>query len=221
MRLHKSLLVVSAASFLFALSACKPQPQGVQGNGQIATDNRSVDSFNSVEFQGDFQVTLVSGKPQQISITTDKNLLPYIVSTVKKQGLLIGPQEGVTIAPTAPVQITISAPEIDAIGMVGNGSVNATGLQNHATLLLVQGNGTITAAGKTQNASIHINGNGTIDAKQLPASGKVMIATKGGTVIVTANGELHAVTDGGKITYYGSPQVKQNTINNGQISAGQ
>lgn len=102
--------------FLFAIlglfSSCRffDNMNGIEGNGKMKTENRHVDSFNSIEAGGNFEVHITQGPFTDIRIETDENLMEYIEIETAGDVLRIKTRQNHNIDPTGKAKVFVSAP---------------------------------------------------------------------------------------------------------------
>jgi hypothetical protein len=71
--------------FACALSVAFTQAQDlikVKGNREVTTQVSPIDSFETLEIDGDYEIEIVPGTAPQVEITTDSNLHPYLAAQV-------------------------------------------------------------------------------------------------------------------------------------------
>lgn len=90
---------------------------GVDGNGRVKQEDRSVPAFSGVELSGGMDAEIVVGPAQKVTIVTDENLLPLLEVRVK-DGVLNVDHPG-SLHPTHGVRVVIAVPKLDRISASG------------------------------------------------------------------------------------------------------
>jgi hypothetical protein len=99
---------------LVGIVACEPS---VLGSGVKQTKSFTVPSFKRVNAGGEWKVLVHEGGTQQVSISTDDNLLQHIALVVKDDELSIGAKE--RINPRTGLEIAIRVPTLDKLFLFG------------------------------------------------------------------------------------------------------
>lgn len=213
----KKLIAISLISFMLAfLAGCE---KNIKGNGQPGTDTRTVDNFEKIRVIGNYQVTINSGDTQQVSVTADKNLLPYIKTKVEDKTLIIDTKRSIILSPTQPIQLNITMNQLRNIGIIGNGSVEALGLQGDEIDLKIIGSGSAKLAGKPEKVEIEVIGSGQVFANNLTAHTAEVKLEGTGNVAVYADQKLTVKISGaGKVQYFGEPrELEQKIAGTGEV----
>ena len=80
---------------------------GIRGNGNIKTDDRTVNAFSEIDVGGAFEIEWQNGPPA-LRITTDENLLSYVRADVSGDTLQLRTHD--QIWPTHGIKVVISSP---------------------------------------------------------------------------------------------------------------
>ena len=68
----------------FSLYSCV---NTIDGDGNVVTEERNVNTFNKIDISGHFEVFIKQGKQENVEIETDQNLLQLIETETKKEVL--------------------------------------------------------------------------------------------------------------------------------------
>ncbi len=210
MKTTRSLGFVGAAAVLVGvLAGCSIYiPEGLIGNGVVATATRSVDTFSEIELTGAARLEITIGILQPITLTGDENVLPLIKTEVADGKLTISPT--LPYITQTPLVIQITVPDVSKLTITGGGSVYLTGLANAALSVLVTGAGDLDLAGETDKLTIGITGAGQVDALALAAKEAIVSVTGAGSASVQASETLNVLIEGvGIVRYSGSPTIAQ------------
>lgn len=198
---------------------------GINGNGNIISEVRSVREFEGVELSVSVDTYLEVSDIYAVTITCDSNLVSRINTTVNDRVLEIDTSRWIDAG--SECFFTVEAPyfdrlvvngsgdlQYDAAAPVesiyarvnGSGDLGITGIDSDHVSSAVAGSGTISLSGTTHTMKARTDGSGDIWARELLAK-SVDAATHGsGDIEVYASIEVVASTHGsGDITVYGAP----------------
>ncbi len=82
-------LVLAILLIIIQLPIASCTLTALKGNGNIIKQERTVDSFNSIEVSGAFSIILSQGTPQSVRVEADENLMAAIKTEVKGTTLKI------------------------------------------------------------------------------------------------------------------------------------
>lgn len=131
--------IISAVYFLFlfpaviAFAGCE-YISGVQGNGKVKSEERSVDSFDQISVGGAFDVYLTQGNTESLRVEADENLLPLIETNVSNGRLEIRSRQNIGEAKKLSVYVTFR--ELNQIEASGACEIKNEGQLNLGTLSL-------------------------------------------------------------------------------------
>src|SRR5271157_1551557 len=98
---------------------------GIQGDGVIKTEDRSISDFSKVAVAGSYQMKWSAGK-SALNISADQNLLPLIKTVVRGNTLQIDSKED--LAPTKSIRIILSSASLADVQLTGGNSFKASQL---------------------------------------------------------------------------------------------
>jgi hypothetical protein len=204
----KKLMLLSISVILsLVLTGCD-RKQAVTGQGPQQTQTRALHSFNHLQVNGRYDITIVHGEPSQIIISAPKNVLPYIMTQVVGNILTVKTKKGFFIATKTPPQITITTNKIKGIHLSGANQVKANNLNTNTMTVTTAGDADVVLSGKAKRFYLRTAGTANITANQLKAENTVLRITGEGNIKVYASGDLHAkITGAAKVHYYGNPRV--------------
>jgi hypothetical protein len=158
-----SYVMIFPAFFVMLTSCISSQSfMPVKGNGTSVDKNFNLSDFHGIEVSGGFDVMLVQGNTEGVTLTAQENLFEYITVKVEQGTLKIYTEENITA--TNPLKARISLKSIDNLKVSGGGDVisetpvNASGLG-----IEISGGGDFTAVINAAELNCHISGGG--DAK--------------------------------------------------------
>lgn len=195
------LLVLSITSLL-------SHAETITGNGKEVTVKREVLDFNQLSVQGSYQINLTAGQKQEVTITSNEDLLDKIVTEVKDKTLFIYGMQGASLQISKPIIVNITVPKIEAIMLSGSNQITANQIDSKRLEVESSGNQEFVLNGKINELKLHTAGATQFDAANLIAK-KVDIKAEGFAEIkVYASNEIHSKTTGSiALQVLGDPKI--------------
>lgn len=239
MKLKQTAAFLILLITILAFSSCRWR--SVRGNGNLATETRNEDSFNSVKAAGSFDVYLKQGAERSIKIESDENLLKYIITDVQDGELVIKTRKGVSLRPKTDIKIYITTPVYRSVEIAGSGNIVAenqltstekikmriagsgdirlNGIDAPKLEVRIAGSGKAEAAGVTKDVEIHVAGSGDVRFTNLKSENAEVHIAGSGNVWVYCSQLLDVhVAGGGDVHYAGNPvNVKQKIAGSGNL----
>ena len=183
----------------------------VSGSGNRQRQKRDVASFNSISYNGEFEVDIVCQKPLELEVEGDDNILPLIGTEVSNNVLHIKSLRNYSVS--EPIKLKISVPNLEGVVVNGAGRIEVSGVKNEKFEIDAKGGPTIRVSGETKLVNIDTKGAGKIDTHKLRAS-KAIVDSKGvSKVDVQAVDQLDVTVSGpSHVSYEGNPVVNK-TVN--------
>ena len=230
-------------SFSLFLGSCQEfLGKRVHGDGNVKTEDRSVNDFKNVEVSGAAKVLVSQGDHPSVKIETDENLLQYIeviqtgdkITIRQRSGFHILPSNGekLLVYVTAPVynniktsgacdiigQTKLSNPENLELHIEGAGDIRMD-LEAPRLTAEVSGSGSIYLKGQTKEASLDITGAGNAYCYDLLSENTKVQISGAGSAEVYASVRLDAdVTGAGSVDYKGhASEVNQHVSGAGGV----
>jgi putative autotransporter adhesin-like protein len=176
-----STLATLATLSLLTTSCMVLDLQYEEGNGVVATEIRTLPSFNRVRLDAPVHVTIKSGSAYAAYITSDENLTGYFETDAYAGTLTVGMSSG--IAPLIEPEITIVVPDLREVIHNGDGTLE------------IQEDGRFPDVTLTLNAGGEIFYSGTASRLRAVVNGSGDITMEGYTALLEAelrgNGEIH------------------------------
>ncbi|PCH99971.1 MAG: DUF2807 domain-containing protein [Flavobacteriaceae bacterium] len=212
----------------------------IVGNGNKIETSRNTSEYDGITVLGSFDVKLIKGTEGDLKIHIEKNLLPYLITEVKKGKLHIRWQKNINIKTKKGVLIEVPFQSIETVAMVGSGdifsdekikeknfkiSLSGSGdivltIDSELTKVSISGSGDIELNGKSNELKCSVAGSGDFSGKNFKCE-KVSISIAGsGDASVFASEDLSAsVAGSGDIEYYGNPKIEAISVSgSGEIS---
>jgi hypothetical protein len=137
----------------------------VQGNGQPASESRTVAALDGIEISGPMVVELRVGQEPSLQLEGDSNILP-LVRTDASGGTLRVWVEG-SIRTSLPLRLTYTTPVLRSVSANGSGKLNISGLNGAPLNLTMSGSRAVRVAGTVSRLEARLNGSGGLDASAL------------------------------------------------------
>lgn len=226
-------ITISAFSF-FSFPGC------IEGNEDVALENRVLEPFTEVEFNlpGNLTIEQVgTDDPRTIEIETNANLMKYITTEIKGGVLIISSEKCVTTNDKFNFSVKLNG--ISDLKINGSGDVKSNGKIKSDKLNIsiygsgdvkfkvealslnaaIKGSGDINLDGETKDLNLDIMGSGDVNASGLEAStGNVSVKGSGDCNINIINDLDVSVMGSGDVNYSGSPQVKKEIYGSGDVN---
>lgn len=237
----KFILSLIACS-VFILSSCNHNTistgdgeKKIEGNGKPTTDLRDVGSFHSIQINGVFKITLEQGPKESVTVETDENILPLVISIVENDTLKVKIIDGVSIGNVKSIGLTIRLVDISKLNTESVGSlrcastlnlkslsvkcngVGETNLNINAENLSVKSDivGALILSGNVKNVNIDHDGVGAIKAFDLKSETLSLTASGVGSAEVYATEEITINASGvGNVKYKGGAKKRNITADN-------
>lgn len=243
---------------LSALSACAAAPAGatglvlgpgawlsigngdrVEGSGHVAQDTRATGAFHALKLAGPVDVELKAGQREQVTVSADNNLLPFVETVVRDGTLAIGLRRGAALRTRNRLLVTIEFTSLDAIATSGSGDVRVSELKTRelnvaiagssdvaierldADILAVSiaGSGDLRASGRARTQAFSITGSGEVNAADLAGETvAVKIAGSGDAKVHATKALTVSIAGSGAVAYRGQPQVTKSIMGSGEVA---
>ena len=190
------------------------------GSGVVKSEHRNVDDFTHVELAGTSKVTVHAGRPKDVVVRGDDNLLHLITTKVTGETLVVS-QKG-DFTSQHGIEVDVSTPSLDGVKLSGTGSLAVAGVRAARFDVDLTGTGSLDAGGTAERLDLMLSGVGSARLKQLVSADTHVDLSGTGSATVVATKSLEATLSGsGSVTYYGKPQhVKTKVTGAGAIHPG-
>jgi len=204
----KKTAVVFLAACVVLATGCRWV--GVRGNGNIKTEERTIDAFANIRTSGAFEIKWQNGAPA-LRITTDENLLPYIENHISGDTLRLRTRE--RIWPTHGIKVVISSPT--RAGARISGAVKLTAHQMSGPKFAFESTGAsqVTLDGSVDQLLADMTGASELNASGLQTRTTEISTTGAADAEIAVSETLKvAITGAGKVTYSGNPKTVERHI---------
>ncbi|GGG50063.1 head GIN domain-containing protein [Bizionia arctica] len=216
--------------------------QKVNGNGNLTTITRTTGTYDAISCSGSFDYILVAGTEGTITLEGEENLLPYIITEVKGNKLIIKQKDKANLRTSInkSIKITIPFTDISSVSLAGSGDlwnedlISATkfeaslagsgdvtlNIKANAVIGSLAGSGDLSLKGETDSLEANVSGSGDFDASKLESNHTDVSLAGSGDADVVSNKSLKArVTGSGDIEYKGNPETEDTKVaGSGSIS---
>ncbi len=209
----------------------------VDGDGNVTTEERSIDSFDKIDISGHFEVFINQGKTEKVEIEADQNLIELIETETKNNTLYIKSKEPIGDAESLKLYITVvSIEDIDISGAVelnSKGTIEAENLEidisgaadvnlgvDVVSLAMdMSGASETTLRGKAENFDIELSGASDLQAEKLKTKHTSVDISGAGSAKVFAKKTLKVEVSGaGSVKYKGNPKITKDISGAGSVT---
>jgi hypothetical protein len=212
----------------------------VSGSGVVAQEDRTVIGITGVVLAGEGTLYIEQGAAEELIVTAEDNLLPYILTEVDNGILKIRTRSNVSLEPTLPIEyhltvvslesvilsgagdITISdliTPQL-ALTLSGVGSIEVTNLEADELGVVLSGVGNFDISGTVDVQRLNITGLGDYDASDLTSLDATIsiVGNDTQTATVRVSDMLTVTINGdGMVFYIGDPFVDSDITGSGSV----
>lgn len=228
--------LVSSVLLLVAATGCIDHIN-LTGNGNPATETRTVTPFNKVKSAGDFRVYITNGNETSVVVRADENLLQYIETYVSGETLHIDIMGLHSVKAVVPMEVYITTPQLSGIVQSGSGIITSDFFASDHFDLVLSGSGSVDAEFEVQSADILLSGSGKIniaglaDAAQLTISGsgdvngtdllvnncQTLTSGSGNMWINVSEYLTTRISGSGNVFYAGNPTIETSISGSGNV----
>lgn len=206
-------------------------------------EERNVAAFSEISLRIPATVHVEQGKKQSVEVVAKSSTLNDIITEVKNRKLTIRfPKKNIFLKNFTPgkIEIFITVPEVDALGVSGSGDIIAEELDTRILDLAVSGSGDILIeelkserikaaisgsgnieiekGGPADDLSIAMSGSGNFKGEKFKVKDVVVKIAGSGNCYVNTNGSLKARLAGsGNVYYYGNPTIDSSIAGSGNV----
>ncbi|HEY9170390.1 MAG TPA: head GIN domain-containing protein [Lutibacter sp.] len=235
-----TILISIYLALLFTTSSCNFDGViGVKGNRNVVSEDREIRSdFEIITVQQGINLFITQGKPTNINVEADENIMDLLITEVKSNELNIYFEKNVNQAKARNVYLTTET--ILKIKASSGASVNSENTLQSASLELDSSSGStikirvnandvisesssgssIKLYGKCNTFTANSSSGSTINARELKTVDAKVQASSGANINVNVTGKLMAkASSGADIDYNGSPEaIDKETSSGGSVS---
>lgn len=212
MIIKNRLLIIIVMAAMAAALACDNSSDGpadfIVGSGNVVSESRQVSGYHGISVSGVGEVSVDRTGSESLTITTDDNILEYLVSEVVDGILFLGPENNISVSPTQGIDYSLTANAFDRIELSGSVSVTADGVDTESLEISMSGACTVQSDGEADSQSIAASGSSIYNGERLE-SRIVTINVSGTTYMLVRVSEILEGQASGSavIEYIGNPAV--------------
>jgi len=163
----------------------------VKGSGPSIEKEINISDFNAIDVSGGFDVILVQGSTESLTLTAQDNLFEYITTRVENGTLKIYTHHN--IWSTRPMKARISFKDIKGLKVSGGGDIyGETPINAEALEVSVSGGGDFKSEINSEQLKCHITGGGDAEI-----SGKINYYN----LSISGGGDLKSKVSAGEISF--------------------
>jgi len=238
-RINLKISLLFLAFPLFLVSCDHMFGKRVHGNGNVVTQDRSVNSFKNVEVGGAAKVFVSQGDQHSVKVELDENLQQFVEVFQEGDKVVVRERRGFNLDPTGDLKIYVTSPvysDIDVSGacdIIGQTKINnpediSMHISGAGTMKMdvdaprvtaeVTGSGNIDLMGETKTADLDLSGAGHAHCFNLKAENTKVSISGAGSAEVYASVRLNAEVSGaGSVDYKGGASVDQHVSGAGGV----
>ena len=209
--------------FLMALAMliiCSCSVDTIEGSGVESTQIRDVPTFNKVESEGVFDITIIQSDFQSVEITADNNILHLVRTSVHNNMLTLKLDDDNNYR-NINVKATIYVENINEIKNSGSGNITAIDiLQTDNFKVENIGSGDITLDGAADGLALINEGSGVVHAFDFATDNCDIKIDGSGDCEVFCNEYLNVKIEGsGDLFYIGEPIINSSITGSGNVKS--
>jgi len=186
----------------------------INGDGEIVTEERIVDSFDEIRSQIGANINIYESNESRVEITTYENLLAYLQTNVKNDVLTIS-FDNVCVCTDETITINVYTPSVKKYSLSGAGNlVSELPMEE----ISISGAGNVHCSGDQEEVTVSISGAGDINLYAMPVENIYISISGSGTVKTQVEKHLDVSISGvGNIYYKGNPSISSSISGVGKI----
>ena len=216
-----SVLFLSLAMSFSASAQWNSWGKSIKGEGSRVTKTLDLDEFTGVNVSIGAEVHLRQGKKQKVEIKAQKNIIDLINRDVRGDNWSIRLEKGVNLRRHDGIDIYITMPMIEELGVSGAGSIEGeTDFEGLGDLeVSISGSGDITLSGSGEDLEVSVAGSGDIDMADFKVDDcSVSIAGSGDCEVHVSKNLKVSIAGSGDVKYKGDPdKVKSSIAGSGDV----
>jgi hypothetical protein len=226
------LMAILTAFFALFLSSC------VVGSGDISTEERMVQDFDSISASSGINVFIEEGAKPSIEIEAEDNIIPLITTEVKNSWLEIGKKIFIfSLNNKKPINIFIEFTQLDEIKISSGSSVSSDYIETDELKIVLDsgskadlniiakeieidaGSGSVVnIEGQVKLQKIQLNSGSSYNAEELASQECIIELNSGSTARINSMDSIDAeINSGSNLEYLGNPELDIDISSGGNI----
>lgn len=183
------------------LVGCGAMGGGLVGSGNVVTEERAVDDFDSIDFNYVGEMIVIQGDEPSVVIEGDDNVVDNIETYVRGNTLIIDTKKNHLfggLRSFKKLTFTVTTPDLDEINLAGSGEVSADAFTTEKLKIELSGAGSMSLAQiQTDEFDAELSGAGSMTIAQiqtdefdieLSGAGSIDVAGATQSLVVDLNG---------------------------------
>ncbi|RLD58349.1 MAG: hypothetical protein DRI97_03410 [Bacteroidetes bacterium] len=121
----RRILAIGVVLVIASLTGCNYFGQCVNGSGLVISEVREIEDFTGVVNTASFDLIVTRSDTYSVEVRAQENLLPIIETYISGNTLIIEIENGVCLKSNSNVEVHVSMPETELLGLTGSGRVFA------------------------------------------------------------------------------------------------
>lgn len=193
----------------------------VKGEGKRVTKTLDLDEFTGINVSIGAEVHLRQGNKQKVEIKAQQNIIDLFNREVRGDNWNIRLEKGTNLRRHDGIDIYITMPTIEELGVSGSGSIDGeTDFNDLGDLeVSISGSGDITLGGSGRDLEVSVAGSGDIDMADFRVDDcSVSIAGSGDCEVHVSKNLKVSIAGSGDVKYRGDPdKVKSSIAGSGDV----
>jgi len=186
----------------------------IQGSGEVQTRTMYHESIRSIDISLYAEVNVYTDRDSTyIKISAEDNLFEHISYELMDEQLVFTQRNW--IQPTQPIQIEVSAPNLESLTQGAHGITTIRGLTRE-DLDVNADVGEVWLSGKVYSLTAQVN-TAQIDATSLDTQIANLTVTSWGEIVLKNPEQINGVVNLGTVIHHGSPAVNLLTTDRGKV----
>lgn len=239
--MKKTSFIILGFTIAITLLSCSLGMNCQKGEGDIISEDRITETFNSIALGINAEVELKQEENTSVSVSANKNLLPFIVTKVVDNTLIIETKDCDCVSSEDKISIHISSPKVKELSIAGSGGIISKGkivtdnielniagsgdiiLEELATKIYsvnISGSGDVHLSGESISnvGSISISGSGNVNAKNFNTNNiDIAIAGSGDAKVSPIERLEVSIAGSGDVHYRGKPSLSVDIAGSGSV----
>ncbi len=178
------------------------------GNGQWVTQDRPLAAFDRIKLVGHFKVIYHDNRSRHLSVSADKNLLPYIRTRVESGELVVDVKPDARLRSSKTITLHLNNPSLHEINTAGSNEIQLSDLKEEWLRVHAYGGDKIALHGQVKEVLYVTSGNTHIDAARLKTEETSVKMRGAGDLVASVDKTLKVNLSGvATVSYRGEPKV--------------
>jgi hypothetical protein len=184
--------------------------------GPTVTENRDVGEFDSIAVRGAARIVVRVGTTQSVTVEGPEKSVKSLTTEVDGDTLYIrsSRKDFVFSSSGSRLVVNVTLPSLDELHLEGSNDARLSGFNGGKSRIEIEGAANVEARGRLDELTVHMQGAGRANLRELVATEAKVTVDGVGTVHVNSTGSLDATMNGvGAILYSGAPREVNTSMN--------